>query len=175
MKAIMIAQSCTIIAAKLRLNFWRGQSCNRALPRRLWLHAVAIKQHWFRNTPTISDCILDGLPRAGYKPNGCVSASAPSVSCGEIMARLLPQCPPEEIAAPDDPASGDQAECLDNMMRKIGFVAACIDLHSWRTIIDEVLEEVESANERAALLETTLQGSLPPPPSLSSIQAPLFR
>jgi hypothetical protein len=38
-------------------------------------------------------------------------------------------------------------EVLVNMIKKIGFVAACIDLHEWRNVIDEVLREVEAENE----------------------------
>ena len=30
------------------------------------------------------------------------------------------------------------------MMRKIGYIAACIDLHRWRGVIDQVLREVEA-------------------------------
>jgi hypothetical protein len=93
------------------------------------------------------------------------------------MARLLPQIlPKDDAAAKATVAAGYQEECLDNMMRKIGFVAACIDLHDWRTIIDEVLDEVEAANERAMLLETALHGRvLPPHTPPATIHAPSLR
>ena len=46
----------------------------------------------------------------------------------------------------DEPEISD--ECLENMLRKIGFVAACIDLHQWRQVIDQVLREREAAHYR---------------------------
>jgi hypothetical protein len=56
-----------------------------------------------------------------------------------------------------------QEEVLVNAIKKIGFVAACIDLYDWRNVIDEVLEEIEAENE-ARLLELEIACSLPLPP-----------
>jgi hypothetical protein len=59
-------------------------------------------------------------------------------------------------------------EVLVNMIKKIGFIAACLDLHDWRTIIDEVLREVEAENEpRQPALERSL-----PRPALPEASAP---
>jgi hypothetical protein len=38
-------------------------------------------------------------------------------------------------------------EELVHMIKRIGFVAACIDLNDWRNVIDEVLREVEAEKE----------------------------
>jgi hypothetical protein len=35
-------------------------------------------------------------------------------------------------------------EHIANMLRKIGIVAACIDLYHWRQVIDQVLRETEA-------------------------------
>jgi hypothetical protein len=35
-------------------------------------------------------------------------------------------------------------ERIANMIRKIGIVAACIDLYHWRQVIDQVLRETEA-------------------------------
>ncbi len=34
------------------------------------------------------------------------------------------------------------------MLRKIGIVAACIDLYRWRQVIDQVLRETEAERRR---------------------------
>jgi hypothetical protein len=56
-----------------------------------------------------------------------------------------------------------EEEVLVNMIKKIAFVATCIDLHDWRTIIDEVLREVEAEHEsqEPALEEAHLRAILP--------------
>jgi hypothetical protein len=75
-----------------------------------------------------------------------------------VMANMLPSILPNNHSDAGVLFSrGYNEEYLDNMIKKIGFVAACIDLHGWRSIIDEVLSEVEAANEKASLLETALQ------------------
>jgi hypothetical protein len=58
-------------------------------------------------------------------------------------------------------------EVLVNMIRKIGFIAACIDLHDWRTIIDEVLREVEAEYE--------IQQLEPEPSRVRTVQPPASR
>ena len=35
-------------------------------------------------------------------------------------------------------------ERIATIIRKIGFVAACIDLYRWRNVIDQVLREIEA-------------------------------
>ena len=52
-------------------------------------------------------------------------------------------------------------------IRKIGFIAACIDLESWRQVIDQVVCEVQAANEKPNLPE--LQVS--PPLTVTSTPA----
>jgi hypothetical protein len=39
-------------------------------------------------------------------------------------------------------------ERIANMLRKIGIVAACIDLYHWRQVIDQVLRETEAERRR---------------------------
>lgn len=39
-------------------------------------------------------------------------------------------------------------EHIANMLRKIGIVAACIDLYHWRQVIDQVLRETEAERRR---------------------------
>jgi hypothetical protein len=44
-------------------------------------------------------------------------------------------------------------ERVADVMRKIAYVAACIDLYRWRNVIDQVLRELEAENrasERAS-------------------------
>jgi len=65
-------------------------------------------------------------------------------------------CVEAKASAPSD----FQEEHLVTVIQKIGFIAACIDLHSWRCIIDEVLCEVEAANAKAHSLQTTLEALL---------------
>jgi hypothetical protein len=52
-----------------------------------------------------------------------------------------------------DPSLSTHEECdeerIAEVMRKIAYVAACIDLYRWRNVIDQVLREVE-AERRAA-------------------------
>ncbi len=72
-------------------------------------------------------------------------------------------------ASPDDGShikSAPQEFCSEeniaNMLRKIGIVAACIDLHHWRYVIDQVLREMEA--ERREQLADQLEmpsGSIP--------------
>jgi hypothetical protein len=57
-------------------------------------------------------------------------------------------------------------EVLVNAIKKIGFVAACIDLHDWRNVIDEVLEEIEAEHETRQP-EPERSRSLPVPPDAS--------
>jgi hypothetical protein len=54
-------------------------------------------------------------------------------------------------------------EELVHVIKRIGFVAACIDLHDWRNVIDEVLSEVEAENE-ARILELEIESPWPLPP-----------
>jgi hypothetical protein len=66
-------------------------------------------------------------------------------------------------------------EDLLNMIRKIAFIAACIDLHDWRNVIDEVLQEVEAEHElqQPAIEVPPLPAILPgPSASASSIARP---
>jgi hypothetical protein len=66
-----------------------------------------------------------------------------------------------------------EEEVLVNMIRKIAFIAACIDLHYWRTILDEVLREVEAEHEveQPALEEADLYAILPAPAAPSGSAA----
>ena len=50
---------------------------------------------------------------------------------------------------------------LGNAFRKIARIAACINLHELRGVIDEVVNQIEAENEKASLLETALQEALP--------------
>jgi hypothetical protein len=54
----------------------------------------------------------------------------------------------------------DQDKHLVTAIRNIGFVAACIDMYSWRQVIDEALCDTEAANEKANMLEAVLQSPL---------------
>lgn len=60
-----------------------------------------------------------------------------------------------------------EEDVLVNAIKRIGFVAACIDLYDWRNVIDEVLEEVEAEHE-GRRPEPERPRSRPVPPDASA-------
>jgi hypothetical protein len=68
---------------------------------------------------------------------------------------------------PPPPGTDFKEEVLVQMIKKIGFVATCIDLNDWRNVIDEVLREVEAEKEDP-ILELDLSRSLPILPDASA-------
>jgi hypothetical protein len=61
------------------------------------------------------------------------------------MANMMSSAAPAGLPNVPAPLSTEyKEEVLVNMIKKIGFVAACIDLYDWRNVIDEVLREVEA-------------------------------
>src|SRR5208337_215786 len=72
-----------------------------------------------------------------------------TVMSNELPSIFLNKCFEAQALLSTD----DAAEYLVHAIRKIGFIAACIDLDSWRRVIDQVVSEVESENENAEFFE----------------------
>jgi hypothetical protein len=84
------------------------------------------------------------------------------------MSKMLQPVLLKEVSARSASVSSySQDDRRGNILGEIDLVPGCIDLSSWRHVIDEILSEVEAANEKARLLETALQ-SFPPPISTAS-------
>lgn len=52
-------------------------------------------------------------------------------------------------------------EYLFEAIRKIGLIAACIDLHHWRLVIDDILREVDADNQKADIQQPVPQHNSP--------------
>ncbi len=56
-----------------------------------------------------------------------------------------------------DPSISTHEECdeerVAEVMRKIAYVAACIDLYRWRNVIDQVLREMEAERQAAQAVQ----------------------
>jgi hypothetical protein len=81
------------------------------------------------------------------------------------MANMMSSAVP--IAVPNIPAplrTDHEEEVLADVIQRIGFVAACIDLHDWRTVIDEVLSEVEAEQEAgpSGILDLSIEQQVGP-------------
>jgi hypothetical protein len=84
------------------------------------------------------------------------------LGCGVVMSNELSSTflnKGFKVRAPNNRDCED--DHLAYTMRKIGFIAACIDLHNLRSVIDEVLREIEAENEKRNFLAAALKSILP--------------